>query len=292
MGKIQSGVSIVRRLNSVYLLALPGLILSILFLIIPIIFDLIISFYTYESGQVISKFTLENYIKLFSSQIYLGNILYTIRLASIVTAACLALGYPVAYLMAMHIKGEENKLILILLFLLPWWIDYTVRSIAWIPVLGREGVINKILMGLRILNQPSGAFLFNEVSAIIVMIQANLLFMIGPIFFSLAKIDKSFLEAAETLGASKLRAFYHIVFKMSTPGIIIGIIFVFIAAMADFATPRLIGGYITTIGLNIANQVAVLNWPFAGAISIILLMITLGLIVVMLKIVDIKQMIF
>ena len=116
--------------------------------------------------------------------------------------------------------------------------------------------------------------------------------MVAPIYFALAKIDRTIVEAAGTLGASRLKSFYHIIFKMSAPGVVIGIIFVFISAMSDFATPRIVGGYLVTIGLNIAYQVSITNWPLASALAMLVVVIILFFIFIMLKIVDIKRMIF
>ena len=276
-----------------YLTLAPGVIWVALFLIVPLGFVTLISFYTPVGAAGFKPvLTIGNYVTIFTNPTNIGILLLTLRLSLTVTAICIVLAYPVAYFLATKIKNEAHQTLLLIFMLIPFWIDWTVRMLAWYPILGRMGIINALFVQIGALKEPSDLFIFNELSATFVMIQSYVLFMIAPIFLSMIKIDRSMLEAADTLGADKLRAFYHVTFKMSLPGIVIGSVFVFVMTMADFATPRLLGGFIQTIGLSIAYQMGVLNWPLAAAFSTIFLALTVAIVYLMFRVVDIKRMIF
>jgi len=276
-----------------YLMLAPAVIWVVLFLIVPLVVVLVISFYTpVGAAGFVPVLTFDNYIRIFFSPTYVGILLLTLRLSLTVVAACVVLAYPAAYFLAMKIRDEARKTILLVAMLIPFWIDWTVRMLAWWPILGRLGVINAALLYIGVLKEPSDLFIFNEMSATFVLIQSYVLFMIAPIFLSMIKMDPSMLEAAETLRANKLQSFYHITFKMSLPGVIIGCVFVFVMTMADFATPRLLGGFIQTIGLSIAYQMGVLNWPLATAFATVLMTVTVLVVYGMFRVVDIKRMLF
>ena len=275
-----------------YLPLLPGLAIVLVFLVIPILIIGVISFFTFTGSDLQPILTISNYVSLFTGGVYPNTILRTMEIGFIVTLACLFLGYPLAYFMAMHVKREAFKLMFVLLLLMPWWIDYSIRSMAWLPLLGTNGALNSILLTLGVLKVPSSDFIYNEFSAVLVMIQSYILFMVSPIFFSLAKIDPSILEGAETLGASRSQKFYHITLSMSKPGMIIGSVFVFVFSMADYATPQLIGGTLEPAGLAIVSLVGVFNWPLASALSVVLVLIVLAVVYMMLRLTDIKQLIF
>lgn len=284
-------VPVGRRLD--ILMAAPGLVWVGLFLIVPMIIVSVMSFYTYSGGRYIAEFTTENYAKILMDPVNAGIFLFTLRLSLTITVMTLVLGYPVAYFLAMKVKNESNKMVLLLLFIVPFWIEWTTRTIAWLPLLGRYGVLNTSLMGGGIISEPSTLLLFSEFSATLVMIQNYVLFMIAPIFLSMLKMDPTLLQAAETLGADRLRAFYNVTFKMSLPGVVVGCIFVFVISTGDFATPRVLGGVIFSIGQVILSQtLTAVNWPLASAYSTILIAITLGVIYLLLRIVDIRRVLF
>ncbi|MFQ5762147.1 MAG: ABC transporter permease [Candidatus Bathyarchaeia archaeon] len=284
------------RIRPEYVMLAPSVVWIAVFLIIPVIILTVMSFYTLglKGGMpvILPELTVENYIQIFTNPVNLSIIVFTVTLSLLVTALCILIAYPAAYFFAIKIKSPAIKT-LILLLLLPYlWIDYTARTIAWFPILGVSGMANYVLMGLGVLNEPSSIFFFNEFSATLVMTQTYVLFMVFPIFLSMAKIDPTLLHAAETLGANRRQAFYNVTFRMSLPGLVVGCIFVFVFAMADFATPRLLGGTIQTAGLSIAYLMGVLSWPLATAFATVLIGITLGVVYLFFRIADVKSMVF
>lgn len=274
-----------------YLPVIPAIVWVIVFLLIPVLIMVIMSFYTLVASVPKPIFTLENYLTIFTSPVYIQIILYSLKLSFQVAAICFAIGFPVAYFMAIKLKNDNVKTLLILIMLIPFWIDWTIRTMAWYPILGRMGLVNYALMSLGIIQEPLDMFQ-NEFSTTVAMVEAYVLFMIAPIFLSMNKIEHGLIQAAESLGASKFRAFYEIVCKMSLPGVAIGWLFVFVMSIADFATPSILGGTIQTIGRSIAYATAILNWPLAGAFSTILIALIFAIIYLILKLVDIKGMVF
>lgn len=280
-----------RRLENLssYLLVAPLLIFTVVFLAGPLVMIGVVSFYKHAGVGFLPLFTLENYIEFFSDPNLIDVLLFTIESSAIVTVAALLLAYPVAYFLTMKVKTFRAKTLLLITMLIPFWIDFTTRALSWIPWLGINGIVNQVLVGLGILSEPSPLFLYSWFAMLIVMIQAYTLFMIGPIFIVMSKIDPVYYEAAKTLGATPLKTLYHINFKMTLPGIGVGTVFVFLSSIADFATPRLIGGLVTSIGQVVRDQVVFLNLPLASAISMILTIIALVMILATFKLLNIRQ---
>ncbi|MCS7137687.1 MAG: ABC transporter permease [Candidatus Caldarchaeum sp.] len=272
-----------------YLLLTPMLATIFIFLVLPLLLVGVTSFYTTTGTGYVQNFTLDNYIRILSDPNIYGILLNTLANSAIVTIMALILAYPVAYFLTMKIKTFRAKTTLLIAMLIPFWIDFTTRALSWIPWLGIQGIINQVLVGLGILREPSTLFLFSPFAMLLVMIQGYTLFMVAPIFLVMSKIDPTLYEAAKAHGASPLKTFYHINLRLSMPGIGVGIVFVFLSAVADFATPRLIGGLVTSIGQVIRDQIVFLNLPLASAISVILTIIALVIVVTVLKLFNIRQ---
>jgi putative spermidine/putrescine transport system permease protein len=179
-----------------------------------------------------------------------------------------------------------------LVLIIPFWIDFTTKLMSWFPILGTNGAVNYFLKALGIIQQPIPSLFLSPQSAIFVMLQTYVLFMIAPILLSLASMDVNLPRAAETLGASPFQTFRHVIVPLARPGIIIGSAFVFVATMGDFVTPRVLGGTMVTAGLVIAQQAGVLNWPLASAISVLIIAITLAVVLFMFRTVKIARMVF
>lgn len=279
-----------------YLLLIPGLAWVGLFLFVPIIFLLVMSFYTAIGGGgvgghigYIPILTLANYIYIFSTPAYLEVMRGTIQLCLTQTFLCFIVGYPAAYALALSIKSTRYKTVLFLLMLIPFWIDWTIRTIAWYPILGVKGFLNYLLVSSGIVSEPVEAFLFSTTSLQMVWTQAYTLFMIAPIYLTLIRLDPILLQAAQSLGANRLKTFYHIVFKMSLPGVVIGCVFVFVMSLADYATPRLIGGGIATLGKVTWDLQSQLFWPYASALALVILALSFAIVWLMLRVVDVKS---
>jgi putative spermidine/putrescine transport system permease protein len=220
------------------------------------------------------NFTVKNYYQLYENPVYLKVIFLTFQLSIICTFFSLILGYPLAYLL----NREESKMrdIMMILIVLPFWTSLLVRIYAWMVILGRQGIINSTLLKLHLISAPLD-LLYNTFGVTIGMVHFLLPFMVFPIYSVMCGIDKDLVKAAHNLGANPFQAFIKVFFPLSIPGVGAGSLIVFILALGFFVTPALLGGRENTvISMLIENQVTVqLNWPFASAISFVLLISTL-----------------
>ncbi|MCS0503990.1 ABC transporter permease [Ancylobacter mangrovi] len=222
---------------------------------------------------------LQGYIKIFSSDIYLKVFWNTLQISIITTIGCLVLGYPIAF--ALTVVGRRLQALILVLVTLPYWLDYVVRSYSWIVLLGRRGLINNILVGLGIVDQPL-PLLFNLFSVCVGMIQVLLPIMILALFGAMSRIDRRLMLAAEIHGASRWRAFRTVFFPLSLAGVYSACLLIFISALGFFIVPALIGSprqtMITQSILVLAETL--LNWTDAAALSIVLLVATMVLTII------------
>jgi len=270
-------------------MVLPSSIWISVFLVIPLIFIVVVSFWKFTGFSMIPGFTLENYRDI--SLVDLKILLKTLQYSLIVIFLSLVFCYPAVYFLTFRIKTLRVKLALFVLCLIPFWTSYLIRTMAWFPMLAREtGLINTTLTGLGILEKPIEWLMFSEFGTILVMLQLYILMMMGPIFFSLSKIDRSIIDAARDLGAPFWKIFRNIIFPLSLPGVAIGSIFVFVLTMGEFATPAFIGGgKVTTVGAQIFNDLINVNFP-AASVKAVYLLACMGIGVwLILRIVDIRK---
>jgi len=264
-----------------------------LFLLLPVIF-LYLIFFIYPLARLFPislfqpDFTLDNYIHFIDKPLYIKVLLRTLRVSAIVSAVCLLIGYPVAYLLAFT-KGRR-RMIYLGCIILPFWTSILVRNYAWIILLQRKGVINTVLQWVELIDKPL-RLLYTEPAVQIGMIHFLLPFMILPIYSVLKRIDPNLVLAASNLGAKPWSAFFHVTFPLSFPGVGAGLSIVFIIGLGFFITPALLGGpndlMISTL---IEKQINVDDWPFASAIAFILLFITVILIMIFNKIVGLNRL--
>ncbi len=273
-----------------YLLVAPQTLVFLLFLILPIIAIAIVSFWNFNGFAMTPGFTLNNYLGIFTSKVYLATYLNTFKFAAIVWLICLAIGYPVAYFLAFHVKSSQWQTTLFLICTVPFLTSNVIRMISWIRFLGREGLINQGLIGLRLTNQPIEALLYSDFSVILAMVHLYALFMVAPIFNSMMRIERSLITAAEDLGASPFQIQQKIILPLSAPGIAIGSIFIITLVMGEFATMRIMsGGKSSSVGYLIKNQIDSLQYPLAAANAVVLLIITLLIVFGILRTVDIRK---
>ena len=272
-----------------YLLAAPYTLVLLLFLVAPIVLIVTISFWQYSSFVMKPAFVLDNYLLLLSP-VYLKTYLNTFRFAGIVWVFTLLIGFPVAYFLAIEIQSARLRMTLFLLCTVPFLTSNIIRSISWIPFLGRQGLLNSALMGLGVVDEPVSIFLFSDVSVILSMVHLYTLFMVVPVFNTMMRIDHSLLEAARDGGASEWGVIREVVIPLSMPGIIIGTIFVIALALGDYSTVRLMsGGQASSAGLAISNMINSLQYPPAAANAVILLVVTLLIVGTLLRFVDIRK---
>ncbi|MDK4719463.1 ABC transporter permease [Rhizobium sp. CNPSo 3968] len=220
---------------------------------------------------------LAPYQRVFDSPLYIQVLLRTFRIAAIVTVACFAIGYPTAYAIA-RMRGKLVKLGTACLFI-PLWTSVLVRSYAWIVLLGRNGIINDGLIQLGVISTPL-KMLYTEGAVILAMTHVLMPFMILPIHSALRSVPSAYEQAARNLGASRIAAFWRVTFPLSLSGVFAGCVICFILAIGFYITPALVGGPGALMMATLIGQqtIVLLDWPFAAALSVILLSTTLLLV--------------
>lgn len=249
--------------------AYPYVIWSSLFIIIPLLIVLFFSF-TINNGDGYN-FSLENFERLLNPQY--GKIFYrSIMLALESTIACLIVGYPTAYIIAKLSPSKRNTLIT--LCIVPMWMNFLLRTYAWLPILGKNGLLNNFLSNFGL---GPFSFLYNDGAVLLGMIYNFLPFMILPIYTILTKMDQSLIDAASDLGASRKQIFTKVTFPLSLPGVVSGITMVFMPAVSTFVISSLLGGgQYMLLGNLIEQQFTTMgNWNFGSTISIIMMVVIL-----------------
>lgn len=247
----------------------PYVIWSGLFIVVPLLIVLFFSFTITTSNGY--EFTFENFTRLIKPQygLIFGR---SISLAFFSTLACLIIGYPVAYIISKMPSHKRN--LLIMLFIVPMWMNFLLRTYAWLPILGKNGIVNNILSSLGF---NTVSFLYNDGTILLGMVYNFLPFMVLPIYTVLSKMDKSLIQAAEDLGANKSQVFRKIIIPLSLPGIMSGITMVFMPAVSTFVISSLLGGGKYMLLGNLIEQefTTIGDWNFGSAISIIMMIVIL-----------------
>ncbi len=248
----------------------PAVIWLAASLLLPLGMLWVFSFWKSTLSGMVPTWTLENYIRFFSTPIYITLFFKSLKTAVLVTGLLLMAGYPVAYTLARF--GGRYRTTLLLLLLVPFWTSYLIRSFAWLPLLGKQGLLNAVLMRLGVLGEPSGAFLYNDFAVHVGLAYIFLPFMIIPIYLVLERLDPSLEEAAADQGASPIQTFWRVTLPLSLPGVSAGCILVFMNVLGAYVTPKLLGG---PSGIMYGNAVAdqfsaVFNLPFGATLAFIL----------------------
>lgn len=219
-------------------------------------------------------YTLDMYRQIFRVPVYLQVLLATFKVSALVTIVCLALGYPLAYILAT--RRPRTAQLLMIIVVLPFFTSIIVRTYAWMVLLGRNGIVNQYLMALGLTDKPL-LLLYNQGGVVIGMSYVLLPYMVLTVYSVMRSIDPRLVRAAHSLGASRLQAFRRVFLPLSLPGIAGGTLLVFILSLGFFITPALMGGPgDMMIAMLIEREVEItLNWSFASALAVILLALTL-----------------
>ena len=272
-----------------YVLITPQVLVLLLFLVLPILTIIVVSFWNFNGYTMTPGFTLDNYKELFTPT-YLTTYINNFKFTFLVWIFTLFIGFPVAYFLAFHVKRLRWQIVLFLICTIPFLTSNIIRMISWVPFLGREGILNQTLLALKIVNSPLDIFLFSNFSVILAMVHLYVLFMIVPIFNSMMRIDTSLISAARDAGASGFQVLKEVIVPLSASGIAIGSIFIVTLVMGEFITVRLMsGGQTSSVGYLMSNQIRSLQYPLAAANAVILLVVTMAIVVGILRIVDIRK---
>ena len=277
--------------------ALPLTSVFALFFLLPLGLVLMVSFWDYNQYEMQPDFSFKNYIAVFDGClsgddmcVTFKTYLSTLKFSVLVWFLTLVIGFAVSYFLAFHVRSSGVQVVLFVLCTIPFWTSNVIRMIAWVPLLGRNGLVNDVLVRLGAVDQPVEWLLFSSFSVTLAFVHLVTTFMIVPIFNSMMRIDRSLLEAAADSGATAWQTLWNVIVPLCRTGIIIGSIFVITIVMGDFVTIGVMGGQqIASVGKIIQVQTQYLQFPLAAANAVILLAVVLMIIWALTRMVDIRK---
>ena len=279
-------------------LAIPFALIFIAYFVVPLILTLIVSFWDYTEYSIIPDFIFGNYVYIFQGCfsfedglcLTFKTYISTFFFCFFTWLITLLLGFSVAYFLAFYVYSLPLQITLFLICTIPFWTSNVIRMVSWIPLLGRNGLVNETLISFGLIHEPMEWLLYSSFSVVLALVHLYTLFMIVPIFNSMLRIDKEVIEAAYDSGANQFQIITNVIIPLCKPGIIIGSIFVITVVMGDFLTIGIMGGQqLASIGKIINTEMNYLQLPGAAANSVILLLITIFIIIVMTKFIDIRK---
>lgn len=280
-----------KYLLSTYVQVAPLTLVLFFFFFVPVVLVIIVSFMKYQMlVGIVAQPTLKNYTDLLTNPTTWSLYASTIKFTLIVWAITLVLGFWIAYFLVFHVRNLLTAIGLFLLCTIPFWTSNIIRMISWRPVLGREGLINTGLQNVGVIDQPIDWLLFSDFSVVVAYVHLFTLFMIVPIFNSMARIDKALLEAAVDAGATRWGVIWNIILPLSKTGIALGTLFVVTLTMGDFFVVTVMsGGMSGSATSGIFNDLQFLNYPRAAANAVILLVVVLLIAVAIFRLVDVRK---
>jgi len=269
-----------------------GPLAVILFALIafPAILFFVVSFWDYDRVGIYPALMLDNYHDLMTTPATWRVYVSSLRLSLIVWAVTLFLGFNIAWFLIHHVRNAMIRTVLFLLCAVPFWTSGIIRTIAWIPFLGRNGAFNTGLIWLGVTDRPLDFLLFSDFSVIITYVHLFTLLMVGPIANSMAKIDPSLIEAAIDAGASRWAVMTNIVIPLSKTGIALGSILVFTQVMGDyFVVRQMSGGQSASIVSMLSTEIQAMQYPPAAANAMVLVVFVAVMVGGMMRIVDVRK---
>lgn len=246
----------------------PPFLFALLMLAGPILVILAHSFWSQDGLEIVRSFTLDNYRQALGEPIYRDLLWRSLSVSLAVSLVTVALAYPVAWFISFH--GGQYKGLWLFIITVPFWSGYLLRILSWKVILGYNGVLNTGLMELGLIAEPLTSLLYNINAVVITLAHSWAAFAILPIYVSLAKLDRTLLEAAADLGDGPVRRFLWVTLPLTLPGIMAAIMIVMIPTVGDYVTPRLVGG---KDGVMISNAIQAqfgkaANWPLGAALAV------------------------
>jgi putative spermidine/putrescine transport system permease protein len=261
-----------------------------LFVGIPMASIILFSFWKSGFAGLTPQYNLRNYASLLTSSTFWNITLWTYEVVLMALAGVILLSYPAAYAIWRVLRDERWKTAVLLLCIVPFWTSYLTRTITWLPMFGREGVVNTVLRFLGIIDEPIEILLYTPYSMMWALWFLYIVFMIGPLYHSMRRIDEDVMSAAAVLGATPLRTFFHVVLPLTKPGLMAGALFVVVLGLGEFFTERVIGGAQNPMlaGL-ILRQIDIFQWASASAIAVALTILTLITVAALLRFFDLRR---
>lgn len=273
-----------------YLQIAPLVMVLLGFFVLPIALIIIVSFWDYTAYSLVPDFIWLNYEELFTSKVTYTIYLNTFKYAALTWFFTLVIGFTVAYFLAFHVRTIKWQMALFLLATIPFLTSNIIRMIAWIPVLGRNGLVNQALQSTGITSEPITWLLYSDFSVVLAFVHLYTLFMVVPIFNNMMRIDRSYIEAAYDAGATGWQTLWRVIVPLCKPGIAIGSIFVITLVMGDFVTVQTMsGGQSASVGVAMNNKRALLQYPAAAADAVILLVVVLIIVALLMRVVNLRK---
>ena len=268
----------------------PLTLILLIFFLLPTLLFLVVSFFDYDRTGLYPAFMLDNYWELLTSPSTLRLYAGTLKFALIVWTITLFLGFNIAYFLIFHVRSGAVRIVLLLLCAIPFLTSAIIRTIAWIPFLGRNGAFNQALMALQITSRPLDFLLFSDFAVIVSYVHLYTVLMIGPIANSLSKIDPSLLEAARDAGASRWQTMVNVVIPLAKTGIALGSILVVTQVMGDyFVVRQMSGGQSGSIVSALSTEIQAMQYPPAAASAMLLIIAVAILVALMTRVVDVRK---
>ena len=265
-------------------LTVPYLVLVTALIVIPVGWLFYLSFIGRDGSP-----SLENYERMVKSRAYIRIFITTFKISILTTIICAAIGYPLAYFMSQLSRKWAN--ICMVGVLIPFWTSLLVRTYAWLVLLQKKGLLNNIAIELGFITEPV-KFVHNTTGTLIGMVHIMLPFLILPLYANMRTINKDILKAASSLGATPTRAFWTVFFPMSLPGLLAGILIVFVLCLGFYVTPAILGGgKVIMAAMKISSNIELyFSWGAASALGVVLLVVTGMILFIASKLVSIDQL--
>ncbi|QOL79895.1 ABC transporter permease [Pseudooceanicola spongiae] len=258
--------------------------------LVPLVIIFVVSFLDYDFAQVFPEIYLGSWKDVFTSQLTLNLYETTFKFVAIVWVVTFTLGFSIAYFLVFHVRSMQVRLMLLAAIAIPFWTSGPIRAVAWVPLLGREGLVNQALLGLGIVTEPVSWLMYSEFAILIAYIHLLTMPMVITISNSMMKVPRSIIQAAQDAGASEFQIIREIILPLARPGIAIGTIFVVTAVMGDFFIVKTMsGGQVNTATMAIVTELNAFQYPPAAAKSVLMLAIVLGLVAILLRFADIRK---
>ncbi len=250
----------------------------LLFTVLPYANVVVFSFWEKDLYTIRPAFSLDNFARALGNELYFSVVLNSLQVAAGVTLIAGLLGYLLAYFLAAYAARWRN--LLFFLLIVPLWTSFLLRAYIWKIILGRNGLLNSLLMDLGLLSEPAGFLLYNKFSITLALVYIFLPFIALPVYAALEKIPRAYLEASADLGSPPLQTFWRVIFPLTLPGLAAGATVVFCLSFGDFITPALLGG---SEDIMIANVIisqfgAAFDWPFGSALALLVVAVVLAIV--------------
>jgi putative spermidine/putrescine transport system permease protein len=268
----------------------PLALILIVFFALPTLLFVVVSFFDYDRTGLYPDFILDNYRDVLTSPATIRTYVSSLRFAVIVWAITLLLGFNIAYFLIFHVRSSVTRAALFLLCIIPFWTSAIIRTIAWIPFLGRNGAFNWLLMETHLTSQPLDFLLFSDFAVIVAYVHLYTILMIGPIANAMARIDPALLEAARDGGASRWQTMTDVIIPLSKTGIALGSILVLTQVMGDYlVVKQMSGGQSASIVSALATEIQAMQYPPAAASAIVLVAVVALLVALLMRVVDVRS---